>query len=327
MLSLSEWLHKRAMEPIYESNIKSWESYLYRGGRFLPHNFIIERWFKGLPIRCGVVIGTLPPIEQSCSNAEIHEKATYGRYVDSKDLINEYNQKANVKSDFYDLTSKINKELYAVYKSICRHMRSNHLKSHTHCFNALCKTVTWNTENWEDGSIAVCEHAYAFILWRMYWENITIPRHLLMPSRCLRNSKFDYESKMDLVALNALNLLDAQKYDLHLWLILHFFALECLEVYKECILLANLMKRKNHFTWKVNDICGLYKGHWIIRDHEKGRPLELHWWLNHSYAHFMQTSKTSRKEHLGKEVQLFPLRAKNKCHFDPDCKHDLIDSN
>lgn len=308
MLNLSEWLLKRATEPMYESSIKSFKSYLYKRGRFSNHRFIIERWLNGLPIRCGTVIGTPPPLYQSFSKAEIHGKAAYWRCFNSINPSKEFDHKKTIKYSFYDHKGPLYKELYATYKSIHRHLRSKHLKKHIHCFNELCRDVTWKIEDWLHGSTAVCEHAYALILWRMYWENISVPRHLLLaPINLSRNCIFDYESKMDIEASRVMNNLDTQRNELYLWLILHFFTMECLEVYKECIFLAKLMKRNNCFTWKVTDISGLYKGHWIIRDEENGRAIELHWWLNHSYKDFMKATKTPIKKHLGNEVHPLPF--------------------
>jgi len=167
-------------------------------------------------------------------------------------------------NDLWDL------DLYRTYKSIKRHLLSSYFRRHRRCIVEVGKHIYWDTRTltWAG---AICPAANALLLWSMFLEGVDQPSILFRPHR----AKFNYPRPR----INW----DPPSSALSAWVLKRIFALDCIGVFQECLLLTERLYRHNTYSFQLGYIRGRRRPHWLIEKRE-GDELILHWWVSRSLS-------------------------------------------
>ncbi|HBB89502.1 MAG TPA: hypothetical protein DC047_18005 [Blastocatellia bacterium] len=148
--------------------------------------------------------------------------------------------------------------LYLIYKSIYRYVMRTHLRTHRVCTERLMRRM------WSDRSLFInrgktCVAASAFLLWRLSWERVQTPHQL--STKHLRASVYWLPPSDDIPKLA----------------LYRIFALECLGVFEECLLLAERFHRKHIFSFNPGWVKQKRLPYWVVQANENGSTV-IHWW-------------------------------------------------
>lgn len=156
----------------------------------------------------------------------------------------------------------LERSLLAVYKSIYRRMTNTHLRPHRSCINCLMQRM------WSDRALAlnrgrICPQAHAFVLWRMFFERVQSPNQL--------TSKYRGRHLLAMVYW------DLPCFDLPRRVKYRLFALECLAVFEECLLLTQRFHSKDSFSFNTGRVRQERLPYWSVQTGD-GRSMTINWW-------------------------------------------------
>lgn len=138
---------------------------------------------------------------------------------------------------------------------------------------------------WEptpDTNMPVCPWAFAYLLWRRYWEQ---------PVRANR-----WKKRVDWKNFLFVTITDTVISQNH-WLTLRIFALECYWTFQESVLLARGMSRRQKFSWDPALIQGRLIPYWHIDSaSDPGNP-SICWWSRQTVHAKALSIKVPMKRH------------------------------
>lgn len=164
-----------------------------------------------------------------------------------------------------DFSRDVAKEMIAIYKSIARNLVNRELRSHRTCIAEVGQHVAW-VDDRRSKKGKLCIAANAFLLWRMVWEGVSHPAMLFgarkrasFPQRYLKWRSPDRSRAIPKSAIRRI------------------FALECLGVFHECLLLAKFFSRRRSYSFCRQLIEGTRKPYWTIELSQEDDAI-VHWW-------------------------------------------------
>jgi hypothetical protein len=169
-------------------------------------------------------------------------------------------------------------ELYRIYKAIGRHLIRGYLLQHRQCIVRVSKHLEWNS--WQG---RICPAANALLLWRMFLEGVREPYRLFQPHRRYRDGV--YYSRI---------IWTPPDDTLPGWVLRRIFALECVGLFHECLLLAETLYRSNAYPFQLRYVKGRRRLHWLVEKGESGEPT-IHWWVSRSLSSFFSQSSSHFK--------------------------------
>jgi hypothetical protein len=172
-------------------------------------------------------------------------------------------------------------ELFRIYKAIGRHFVQSYLLQHRRCIVRGGQHIRWGKDalTWQG---TVCPALNALLLWRMCWEGVDHPHMLLKPGR----GKKDYPRPHIYW--------DPPHVALSDWVLRRLFALECVGLFHECLLLAEDLYRRNAYSFYSGYVKGRRKPHWLIEESEGGK-FTVHWWVSRSLSSLFSQSSSHFK--------------------------------
>lgn len=238
---LSDWLICRSNsftieKPITISSISS----LKKTYSEMLLNNLSTHWFN--------VFGASPKLKnilrkQKYQNEEsIHVRGSFKAIIPEEKL--EYSD------------SKLDIDLYSIYKSISRQFLKTHLFNHSNCIENLGRTIWWDKATLHSQG-KVCVYANAFLLWRMYFESVRHPIDLFRKFKgyVADRSKISWQPP---------------SYKISKAIIKKIFSLECYWAFYECKLLATEFNEKNIYSFNtVEYIKNDLLPHWTVELYDK----------------------------------------------------------
>jgi hypothetical protein len=164
-----------------------------------------------------------------------------------------------------------------------------HLRAHRACIDCLMR------RGWRDGMLGInrgriCVSGHAFVLWRISWETARTPHQLISRRRGY--------------ALDAAAYWSPRSSDLPTLALYRIFALECLAVFQECMLLAERFHRKHMLSFNTSFVKRRRLPYWVVRIRDDGSTV-THWWLRRSVGQVVPVASIAR------------LPDKKPCSFKP----------
>lgn len=157
------------------------------------------------------------------------------------------------------------KEAGYLYRIFRRRLNRVVLQHHRRCITTLGQSLWWNAARREVSAGEICEYAYAYLLWRMYWERTEVPRNLFFSQARLWHEK-------PLVSYDWL------PPDLPRLVSARLFLLECLQTYHRCLRLATRLQQERRLVFPLWQIGGTRKVEWLLKHKIQGQDMQLHWW-------------------------------------------------
>jgi hypothetical protein len=261
-LSVVRWLTKRVELNTPEQPITHWMP--QRASRAY-----LMRRFKKLPDYWAEVFGATSP-KRSFNVSKVpdtHIQVSHYEASRTNETCRRFDLKASLPTkaaNTWDL------ELYRIYKSIGRHFVKNYLIQHRRCIVRGGRHILWlNYDLTKQGII--CPAVNALLLWRMCWEGVDHPSRLCRPQhRTLYYPRPRIYWDPPSVALPD-------------WALRRIFALECVGLFHECLLLAEALYRRNAYSFYTGYVKGRRKPHWLIEESEGGK-FTIHWWASNSLS-------------------------------------------
>lgn len=140
-------------------------------------------------------------------------------------------------------------------------MMKRYFRSHRGCIESLIRHA-WSDRIRTIYRGSICAKAHAYVLWRMFWERAYTPYQLSAKQRATKLRKsVDWSTP---------------SYD-HGLTVYRLFALECLAVLDECLLLAERSHRQRTFSFSTSQLKQTRLPYWVIQvngDHSTS----THWW-------------------------------------------------
>lgn len=157
-----------------------------------------------------------------------------------------------------------------IYRTFRRHLERSILKHHRHCIRSVGKRLWWNAVHREVEVTGICHYAYAYLLWRMFWEQIEVPQQLFSRQRRLwhQNPRISCDwlpPELPVVAASRL------------------FALECLQSYHRCLHIARKMHGEGRLLFPVWQVAAGRKVEWTLENKTETGCTWLHWWWRADY--------------------------------------------
>jgi hypothetical protein len=149
------------------------------------------------------------------------------------------------------------KSLAIIYKSIYRHLAKTHLRAHRACTELLIRRMWFESDFINRGK--TCTQAQAILLWRMCWERVRTPHEL--------NTKRS----------RATVYWDPPSYDIPRLALYRIFALECLALFEECLLLAKRFHRQDIFSFNKGWVRYRRLPYWALQINHDGSTV-IRWW-------------------------------------------------
>lgn len=154
-----------------------------------------------------------------------------------------------------------------VYKAICRHFLHHVVASHRDCIAATVRHLWWHMEG--RASEPICPVAYAFVMWRMFWEECGTPHQLMEPPR---------HAPYRILAW----LSDAAPYcpatwpiETQEWLRHRVFAADCLATFEHWLArAAHVSAKRQMWQWNRHVGCGHMITYWAALE-SKTTPREV----------------------------------------------------
>jgi hypothetical protein len=158
------------------------------------------------------------------------------------------------------------RELYSIFKSISRYLVKTQLKKHINCIKEYGRNIWWDKYAVSSKG-RICPSANAFILWRMYYEDLDHPIKLFKKFKGFIMSK----PRICWIPPN---------YNLSETILKRIFALECYWLFYECKLLAESLSLQKLYSFNRRALTTRYFPHWIILPNsDKAECSEIHWWV------------------------------------------------
>jgi hypothetical protein len=174
-------------------------------------------------------------------------------------------------------------ELYCIFKSISRYFKKTQLQNHVKCIKNCGQNLWWDKlAISETGNI--CESANAYILWRMYYENLAHPTNIFEKSKGW-NPRYGFIKKQKINW-------SPPNYDYSKWLLKRIFALECFWLFYECKLLARTFNQLNIYSFNTRFITNGFVPYWITKiiDKRSYNLYEIHRWGQTNELNELMTS-------------------------------------
>lgn len=158
-------------------------------------------------------------------------------------------------------------ELYRIYKAIHRHLIRNYLPRHRRCIVRVGRNRRPSRMilKWQGRT---CPAANALLMWRMFLEIAIEPCRLFQP--VLRDRGEIYRSRVHWTPPRV-NLPD--------WVLRRIFALECVGLFHECLLVAEALYRCNAHSFHQSYVKGRRIPLWLVEKSETGE-WTIHWWVS-----------------------------------------------
>lgn len=263
LLSVAKLLMKRVELNTPEQPITQW---VQQGAsrRYLM------RHLKRLPAYWGEVFG-------SSSRGPFHVSKVADTHIQvscrETSRTSEMGRKVNLAVSFSAQADKAwDLELYRIYKAIGRHLIRRYLSIHRRCIVRGGRRILWD-EGYLTMKGIMCPASNALLLWRMCWEDIDHPAKLFRRRRTRREAPRPHIYW------------DSPSADLSDWALRRIFALECVGIFHECILLAEALYRRNAYSFHPEYVKGRRIPHWLIEKSERGK-FTIHWWVSRSLSSF-----------------------------------------
>lgn len=161
-------------------------------------------------------------------------------------------------------------ELHRIYKAIGRHFVRSYLARHRRCIVRVGRHISWSSYTLTRQGVT-CPSANALLLWRMCWEGVDHPDMLFR-----RHLRTIYNPRPAIYW-------DPPSVALPDWALRRIFALECVGLFHECLLLAEGLCRRNAYSFFTGYVKGRRKPHWLIEESEGGK-FTIHWWATRSLS-------------------------------------------
>jgi hypothetical protein len=176
----------------------------------------------------------------------------------------EFSKESSRSADTEDGVSLKN-DLYFIYKAIRRHLGRTMMKPHRKCVENYGRSSYWD-KNTLTCKGRICEVANAFLLWRMYFEEVNHPIYLFQKFRPSRkrygnNSPIRWEQP---------------KSNLPIVIAKKIFSLECYWVFLECLQLSKGFQRDDVYSFNYQSVKGYNVPHWIAENSDE--IFKIHWW-------------------------------------------------
>jgi hypothetical protein len=161
----------------------------------------------------------------------------------------------------------------------------DYLLQHRRCIVRVSKQLEWKF--WQG---KICPAANALLLWRMFLEGVREPYMLFQPYRRYRGGV--YHSRI---------IWTPPSDTLPGWVLRRIFALECVGLFHECLLLAETLYRSNAYPFQLRYVKGRRRLHWLIEKGESDK-LTIHWWVSRSLSSFFSQSSSHFKSCYAKTI-------------------------
>lgn len=270
LLPIAEMLIKRVEMNAAEQPITQWVS-PRTGRRHVSHPLrrLLGYWIKvfGSGLRNG-------PLSVS-EGTGVHNQVSYHKTSRASKT---FSKLGSNNSSPLKMAEAQDLELYRIYKAIGRHLIRSYLLQHRQCIVRVSKHHEWNT--WQG---RICPAANALLLWRMFLEGVGEPYRLFQPHRRYWNGH--YYSRIIWTPPSA---------TLPWWVLRRIFSLECVGLFHECLLLAEILYRRNTYPFELRYVKGQRRLHWLIEKGESEK-LTIHWWVSRSLSSFFSQSSSHFK--------------------------------
>lgn len=184
------------------------------------------------------------------------------------------------------------RELYSIFKSISRYFVKSQLKKHINCIKEFGQNMWWDKYAVSSKG-RICPSASAFILWRMYYEDIDHPIKLF------KKFKGYIMSKPRIYWM-------PPSYNLSEIILKRIFALECYWLFYECKLLAESLNLQNLYSFNRRALTTRFIPHWIIHTNsDMAEYKEIHWWIKKDRLITLKNTINASKIAKGKVCQHF----------------------
>ncbi len=180
-------------------------------------------------------------------------------------------------------------ELFKIYKAIRRHLTRNYLLHHRRCITNVSREYLEDRIIWQ---ATICPVVNALLLWRMFWEGVDDPQRLFWPKKphpdwSTNPRVYWYPPARDLPAC----------------VLRRIFALECIGIFHECLLLAEALYRRNVYSLQLSYVEGRLIPHWLIEE-SPGDKFTIHWWVPRALSSFFGQSSSYFKSCKAKTVAI-----------------------
>lgn len=262
MSEIGEWLAQRRDDRTIEANMS-------RLSRFIPDGHEFQVCVRRLPERWADVLGVkVPQLMGGPRDTDLHITMEYTT--------------PRVENPSSTVPFS-NKPFFDVYRAIRRSLARQLRKNHRDCFEKMGRGIWFPVSGRELPLRQFCQEAYAFLLWRMFWENIDIPQKFFSRQLLLIRSEIDLVS--DRIPLGIPE--EAA---------IRIFGLECLRTFRRCQELGASMQEKDHITFPLYRLNNDRGSEWILKIAKSGSTQRLHWWWPKRWeaAHSFQNHQSKR---------------------------------
>jgi hypothetical protein len=162
-------------------------------------------------------------------------------------------------------SASLERDLYLIYKAIRRALIKTRLRNHVSCIEKYGRSLFWDKHTITYKG-KICIETNAFILWRMFIEQLDHP--ILLFKKFRPSPKFNYDrapvrwarpdSKMPDVVIKKL------------------FSLECYAAFIECQKLSKIFFENGAYSLNSRFVKGNEINHWTVEQSE--HVTKVHWW-------------------------------------------------
>lgn len=272
LLSVANWLVKRVETNISEQPVSQLIPQRASQKCFMRHiRRLPAYWYKVFGDNPCKALPTIPKVVGT------HIQINHGEPYRIRKAFSRFDSKA---SSFMKATDAGDLELYRIYKAIRRHLVQNYLRPHRHCI-VRGKHIRWGYKALIRQGF-VCPAVNALLLWRMCWEGLNRPNILFWPHK----GPIEYPRPRIYW--------DPPTEDLPDWALRRIFTLECVGLFHECLLLSEILYRRNAYSFHTGFVKGRRKPHWLIEENGDG-VFTIHWWVSRSLSSLFNQSSSHFK--------------------------------
>lgn len=158
--------------------------------------------------------------------------------------------------------------LDVLYRAVRRHFWRRIVGTHKRCCESAAHALWWHMEG--ERTVNFCAIAEAFIRWRMLWEFIGIPNHLLLAGKSTPrgiSAWIDGSAPIFRFGWSPQG---------ELWVTGHIFAMACLSSFLDLIDAAIKNRASGEILWNKPILSGKYDQYWAITGNDTAQqPLKL----------------------------------------------------
>ena len=158
----------------------------------------------------------------------------------------------------------------AVFSSVARYLRRR-LRGHARCIEFVRHEIWW--QPWENTG-PVCQWAYTYLMWRMFWERLESPSAVHQKLRRYRRSdrnQLDSTTASSLVRVLIAMQVAPESAALRL------FGLALLDTWETLVAWGDECANSGSFSWN-RDIAAYVPGSYLLLMKERNGAATLHWW-------------------------------------------------